>query len=44
MQSEVNQEENLNRIITVPTTDFDEHFAKISSYTYCNSDYLEIYL
>ena len=26
MQSEVNQEENLN------TTDFDEHFAKISSY------------
>ena len=25
MQSEVNQEENLN------TTDFDEHFAKISS-------------
>ena len=35
MQSEVNQEENLN------TTDFDEHFAKISSYTYCNSDYLE---
>ena len=38
MQSEVNQEENLD------TTDFDEHFAKISSYTYCNSDYLEIYL